>query len=113
MPDRGGLDISMIYTSLTLSGGHTVKDQLSGNFDSLGSLISILLPYIFTLAGLILFFVIIGAGFTMFTSAGNPDKTKKAGQQLTFGLIGFFVIFTAYWISQLLENILGISILGS
>mgnify|MGYP005624963479 FL=1 len=103
----------MIFTSLPLAGGHTITDQLSGDFDSLGSLISTLLPYVFTLTGLILFFVIIGAGFTMFTSAGNPDKTKKAGQQLTFGLIGFFVVFAAYWISQLLENIFGVSILGS
>ena len=44
----------MIFTSLPLAGGHTITDQLSGDFDSLGSLISTLLPYIFTLAGLIL-----------------------------------------------------------
>ena len=101
----------MIYTSITLPDGFEIKDNLT--FTDLGSLISTLLPYIFVIAGLILFFIIIGAGFSMFTSAGNPEKSKKAGQQLTFGIVGFFIIFASYWISQLLENIFGVSILGS
>ncbi|MBU1085207.1 hypothetical protein KKB06_02560 [Patescibacteria group bacterium] len=101
----------MIYTSITLPDGLEIKDKLV--FTDLGSLITGLLPYIFTIAGLILFFIIIGAGFSMFTSVGNPEKTKKAGQQLTFGLIGFFIIFTSYWISQLIEKIFGVNILGS
>lgn len=99
-----------MYTSITLPGNPEIKDNLE--FADLGSLISTLLPYIFTVAGLVLFFIIIGAGFSMFTSAGNPEKSKKASQQLTFGLIGFFIIFAAYWISQLLEKVFGISILG-
>jgi hypothetical protein len=88
-----------------------IKDPLQGKFTDLGSLITALLPYVFVFAGLILLFVIISAGFTLFTSAGNPEKSKKAGQQLTAGVIGFFIIFLAYWIIQLLEGIFGLSIL--
>ncbi|MEA3354945.1 MAG: hypothetical protein U9Q63_00455 [Patescibacteria group bacterium] len=105
----------MIYTSITLPGNNgdlKITDQLS-TFTDLGSLITNLLPYIFIAAGLILFFIIIAAGFSMFASAGNPEKSKKAGQQLTFGIVGFFIIFASYWISQLLEKIFGINILGS
>ncbi len=94
-----------------------IKDQLTGQSSfvtgSIGGLISALLPYIFVIAGLILFFIIIGAGFSMFTSAGNPEKSKKASSQLISGLIGFIIIFVAYWIIQLLELIFGFNILGS
>jgi uncharacterized membrane protein len=104
----------ILQGSLTLPGlNQPIKDPLKGKFSDLGSLISALLPYLFVIAGLILFFVIIGAGFTMFASAGNPDKTKKAQQQLTSGLVGFFIIFAAYWIIQLLELIFGFNILGA
>jgi len=84
----------------------------SQELGSIGGLISTLLPYIFVLAGLILFFIIIGAGFAMFTSGGDPEKTKKASSQLTSGLIGFVIIFTSYWIIQLLELIFGFQMLG-
>ena len=105
----------MIYQTLFLPGDKLikVKGPLSrSEFGNLGSLVSTLLPYIFTIAGLILFFVIIGAGFTMMTNPGNPDKTKKAGQQLTFGIVGFLIICVSYWIAQLIGSIFGISLLG-
>ena len=102
----------ILPTTLALKIGETeIEDPVSSQFDSLGDLISHLIPYIFVIAGLILLFVIIGAGFTMFTSVGNPESTKKAQQQLTFGLVGFVVIFLAYWIVQLLGSIFGISTL--
>ncbi len=100
----------MILQSLTLPDGTIVKSPT--DFTSVGDIFTKALPYILTIAGLILLFVIIGAGFTMFTSAGNPEKIKKSSQQLTFGIIGFVVIFTSYWIIQLLEKVFGLSILG-
>lgn len=81
-------------------------------FTNIGNLISTLLPYIFIIAGLILFMVIIFAGFSMMTNPGNPEKTKKAGQSLTFGIVGFLIIFISYWVAQLLSSIFGISLLG-
>jgi len=104
----------MIYQTLLLPGDQPITiTGKTPQFDNLGSVISTLLPYIFTLAGLILFLVIIFAGFTMFTSAGNPDKIKKAGQQLTLGIVGFVIIFASYWIAQLVGSIFGLSLLGS
>ena len=101
----------MIYTIINFPGIGVVNDKLPET--SPGQLISDILPYLFVAAGLILLLVIASAGFTMFTSAGNPEKTKKAGQQLTFGLIGFFLIFASYWIAKLLGSIFGISFLGT
>jgi hypothetical protein len=75
-----------------------------------GEIISKILPYIFTIAGIILFVFLIWGGFELLASGGNPERTKKAQGKITSALIGFLIIFLAYWITQLLEAIFGISI---
>ena len=76
----------------------------------IGDIVSALLTYIFRLAGIILFIFLILGGFELLTSGGNPEKAKKAQGRITSALIGFLIIFLAYWITQLLEVIFGISI---
>jgi hypothetical protein len=76
----------------------------------IGKIISALLPYIFAISGLILFAFLIMGGFELLTSGGNPESAKKAQGRITSALIGFLIIFLAYWITQLLEVIFGISI---
>ncbi len=75
---------------------------------SLGSIISNLMPYVFAIAGLVLLLMIIAAGYTMLTSAGNPEAIAKGKSRLTAGLIGFILVFAAYWILQIIEVFLGI-----
>jgi len=75
--------------------------------------INILLPFIFTIAGLILFFMLIFGGFTIFTSTGNEEKINQGKGMIVNALVGFIIIFAAYWIIQFLEFTLGISILGA
>jgi hypothetical protein len=76
-----------------------------------GSILSKLLPYLLTIAGLILFGMLITGGFAMMT-AGNDAKAADAGKQrITTAIIGFVIIFTAFWLAQILEIMLGISIL--
>ena len=79
---------------------------------NLGDIISALLPYVFVLAGLILFGFLIFGGFELLTSAGNPDKVKSAQGKITNAIVGFIIIFLSYWIVQILGVIFGISILG-
>lgn len=74
-------------------------------------IINYILPYVFVIAGLILFFMFIFGGFTIFTSAGNPEKIKKGQGMIVSALIGFTIIFAAYWIIQLLELTLGVKLL--
>lgn len=69
-----------------------------------------ILPFIFIIAGLILFVMIIFGGFTIFTSAGNPEKMKQGQGMIVNALIGFIIIFAAYWIIQILETTLGFQI---
>ena len=80
----------------------------TGNLSSLGSILNSLMPYVFAIAGLILLSMIVSAGYTLLTSAGNPDAIEKGKSRLTVGLIGFFLVFAASWILQIIEVFLGV-----
>lgn len=98
---------------LTLPGGFEVQgpDEFKFKGSKVGDVLSTLLLYIFPIAGLILFFMLIAGGFGLLTSAGNPDKTKAAQAKLTSAIIGFAIIFVSYWLIQILQTILGFNIL--
>jgi len=95
--------------SLGEFGSQTFDFKFYGNTPTY--IINRLIPYILIFAGTILFVMLIAGGFSIFVSAGNPEKVKKGQGMIVNALIGFFIIFSSYWIIQLLEFSLGISIL--
>ncbi len=82
------------------------------NFDSLSGLLNGLLPYLLVFAGLILFGLLIAGGFTMLTGATNKDTLDKGKKMVTNALLGFFIVFLAYFIAQALQVIFKIDIVG-
>lgn len=80
---------------------------------TLGEIISNILPNIYILAGVILFFLLIGGGLMFIFSAGqeNPEGAAKGKKAITAALVGFLIIFASYWIIQIVEVITGIDIL--
>lgn len=109
----------MFLQSLTLPGGNegvTVQGPLStGTFGgeiTLGSIVSRALTYVFFLAGLILLFMLIAGGFQMMTAAGDPEKTQAGQSKVVSALIGFVIIFVAYWLMQIIQTVFGFQILG-
>lgn len=55
-----------------------------------------ILRYLLGFTGVIAVTVIIWAGYSWMTAAGNEEKVKKAKQTLQNGVIGLIVIMTAY-----------------
>lgn len=104
LPDNtdGGLSIQGPMNAAGAFGGNTI-----------GSVINTAIPYVIAAAGIGLLLVIIGGGFTLLTSFGDPKKMDAGKQQLTNGVIGFVVIVIAYWLVQLAGNILGIQSIGT
>jgi hypothetical protein len=49
-------------------------------------------------------------GLLMISSAGNAKQTESGQQAITNAIIGFALIFTSYWIIQIIEVLTGISI---
>ncbi|HBU21643.1 TPA: hypothetical protein DEB02_01725 [Candidatus Beckwithbacteria bacterium] len=82
-----------------------------GNKPTPAEIINLVIPFVFVIAGIILLGMIVAGGFTIFTSAGNPEKIKKGQGMIVSGLVGFLIIFAAYWIIELLQITLGIKVL--
>ena len=83
----------------------------SGN-DSLGAVTNTLLPYVLTLAGLILFGMLVFGGFTMLAGAADKESQEKGKKMITSSLTGFVIIFVAYWLAQILQVIFKINIVS-
>lgn len=77
----------------------------------LGNIISAALPYFFAIAGFALLIYIVLGGFAILTSKGDEKAVAAAKAKITYGIAGFFIVFTAYWIVQIVGNILGIQII--
>lgn len=91
-----------------------LKTVFKSPFENLGDLISVLIPNVLVLAGVILLFLLIFGGFSFIINAGKGDSqgAGKGKQMVTWTIIGFILIFAAYWIIQIIEYITGIPILG-
>ena len=82
---------------------------------SLGEIISAVLPNVLVIAGIILLFLLILGGLGFIVNAGkeNPEGIAKAQRTIMMALIGFIIIFASYWVIQIVETITGLSILGN
>jgi len=100
--------------ALDLPGDYEIESPEGFSFaeGTIGDIITDLLPYIYVLAGLILFIYLIIGGFSLLTSAGDPKKVESAQGKITSAIVGFLIIFISYWIIQILEIVFGIEILG-
>lgn len=87
------------------------KGPLAGNL-TLGGIVSAVLPYLFVVAGLMLLFYLIWGGFGLMLSKGDPKAVEAAKGRITNAIIGFVIIFIAYWLVQFFGKILGIEQFG-
>lgn len=81
---------------------------------NIGVYVSAIITGAISIAGVILLFILIMGGFGMIIGAGNdnPEKVEKGKKAATSALIGFIVVFMAYWIVKLIESITGLNLLG-
>jgi hypothetical protein len=74
-------------------------------------IVSRVLDFAFPLAGIILFVMIVIGGFQMVMGAGEQKAMESGRQRVTYAIIGFILLFSVYWIAQILETLLNIKIL--
>lgn len=80
-------------------------------FSSPGGFVSRLLLFAFPLAGLILFAMLVWAGFEIIMGAAGSKSIDAGRQRATAAIIGFLLLFVSYWIMQIVEVIFGVKIL--
>lgn len=87
---------------------------IAGQFDTLGDLLSVLLPNVYVIAGLVLLIVLILGGLDFIIAAEKSDTERMAlgRKKMITGLIGFLIVFASYWFIQLIEAVTGLEIFG-
>ncbi len=86
-------------------GGGTVREI----YDTPADLVNILLNNLLIVGGVILFITIIMAGY-QFIQSGTQGK-DNAREILRVALIGFIMMFSAYWIARIFGVITGIDVI--
>ena len=94
---------------LKLSG----EESVSTVFGSPAAIIQALLPNLFLFAGLIVFIILIFGGITMIASGGDSKGMEKGRQAIQSAVVGFLLIFGAYWIIQIIQVVTGLHIFDS
>ncbi len=78
---------------------------------TVGEITSELLKWIYPAAGLVLLIMLIMGGIQLMTAAGDSAKSKAGYGRITTALIGFLIVFISYFVLQLVEVLLGVTIL--
>lgn len=100
----GGDGNFQIFDCLLLnSGGETVEQT----YGDPATLVNIIVQNVFMIAGALMFIFIIYAGFKFIVSSesGAKENSKEVVEAVA---IGFLVMFSAYWIIQIVEVIFGL-----
>lgn len=86
----------------------------NNDLTGVGTLTSVVISNALVIAGVIVLFLFIAGGIGMIAGAGsnNPEQAEKSKKTITAAVIGFVVIFAAYWIVQIIGKITGTNPLG-
>lgn len=87
-------------------------DSHISEWSNIGDIVSQALTYVFPIAGILVFIYLLYGGLNLMLAAGNEEGIKEGKAKITNALIGFLIIFVSYWLVQILEIILGISLLN-
>jgi len=103
--------MNLLAQKLTLPGNDAtpIVGPLGDKTITLGGLVSSLFTIALPIAGIGLLLMILSSGFTLLTSAGDAKKMEKGKQTLTYGVVGFLIIFVAFWLTQFLGTVFGIT----
>jgi len=75
---------------------------------TIGSIITLLLPYIFRIAGFLLLGLLVIGGYEIMTSQGDPKKVATGNQRIMYALIGFILIVVSFLIIRAIGRIFDI-----
>ena len=84
--------------------------KISEVYDTPATLIDIIINNMFPITGVIIFSMLFLAGFKFITK--GKEGIEDAKKIVTTTLIGFLIMFSAYWIVQIISLLTGINIPG-
>lgn len=82
-------------------------------YPTIATFLNLLVPLSFLIAGIVLLVLLIGGGFSMIASGGSAKEVEQGKTKVTGAVIGFLLMFSAFWIIQIIEKVTGVPILNS
>ena len=89
---------------------HFLTDWRISGFETPGAFITSAFPLLFGFAGLILFVMLIWGSMEILMAAANPKMAESGKKRITNAVIGFFLLFSSFWIAQIITTIFGLDI---
>lgn len=103
-----------------MATGFNLGDQLlfqgstaTQQYSSANTLLNTILPNVYIIAGLIIFFMVVMGGFMIISQAGDTHKAEDGKKIITSAIMGLAVLFASYWIIQIIQVVTGVPILNS
>lgn len=97
-------------SALQLGGGQSVAGS---DVETLGGIVSVIIPNLLTLAGIIVLILIVAGGVMIVMGGANPQSAERGKTAITGAIIGAGVIFGSYWIVQIIQILTGVPILNA
>lgn len=72
-----------------------------------------ILPNVYVAAGLVLLFMVLLGGFSIISGGSDSHKLDEGKKTITGALIGLLVLFSSFWIIQIIQIVTGVQILNS
>lgn len=107
---------NILISQIDIGQKFQISTAANKSVNSIGTLSEFVTPLLknsFVLAGIILFILLVFGGITYIINSGNPEEMQKGQSALTSALLGFIIVFTAYWIVQIFQFITGVNIFNT
>ncbi|MFH1561363.1 MAG: hypothetical protein ABID04_02155 [Patescibacteria group bacterium] len=78
---------------------------------TVGAIVSVGLKYVMVAGGLMMFAYLVYGGITLMLSRGDPNGVSSGMNKVLYAIVGFLIIFSSYWLIQVVEIVLHLNIL--
>lgn len=89
------------------------ESQYVNQLSKPGLFINRFLWFAFPIASLILFVMIVAGGFQILAGATSKKSIEEGRKRVVAAIVGFMLLFSSYWIIQIIEKIFGLNIFNS
>ena len=90
-----------------LDGIYKPAASMGGTGATISTLVSPIIANTLIVSGLVAFFVILFAGFSYISGAGDKAKLTQSTQMLNYGILGLVVVVASYLITKIIGTVIG------
>ncbi len=102
--------LELAFRSLAQLNLADPKVNPTARFDSINTMLGIIVPTITVIAAVVFGAMLMLAGIKIVTAGGEPEKLQSAQQTATYAVIGILIIVLSYLIVRLMGFIFQIDI---